>query len=496
MEKVQKTPLLAEGQFKVINVTTLNFFDLTGEKANTKGTSCKQYIAELHESLNNSSAQIYTMYGPTGGNQVKEWRHYSSLAQAQKEYGQILNSKRKKGYKDIDVAQRAYGTEAAKAITKPVQLKNAEHLSANSNPSKLHKETQRLIASLFGSTNQFVIQTLRCPLGQLTNNQIDEGRNRLNAAKKIVSAGSVSKTEKNKLLDLTNEFYGLIPHNLGAGFRGKMENLILDDLAKINQKEDDLDTLLDAKSVGAVLATGTNVDDQYKALNTEFEFVDKNDPLFKWIDSMVQDTRAHNHNYLGKIVVLNAWRMTRNNEFDTFITNSRKIAKECGGRQNTPKLLEKLVANRKDIGREHVDIYRNANVLPLFHGTKTQNIVGITKKGLLIRPAGVSLTGAMFGSGCIYFGNQSSKSIGYTNIKSSYWAGGKDDTAYLFIVDCTLGKQKIAHGPYNFTKDNIKPHHSVYAVGGKSGVINDEFMLYDTNQHHIRYFLEFTCRQR
>ena len=289
--------------------------------------------------------------------------------------------------------------------------------------------------------------------------------------------------------ELTNEFYALIPHNLGSGYRGKMTELLLDSKEKIDQKEYDLDTLLDAKAIGATL-TSDSTYDQYKSLNTDFEYIDKSDTLFKWLNDLVQKTRASNHRFLGKIVLLNAWKIARNKERDIFLKRAKEISKECG-KQVIPDQMTDLVKKRSDVYDE--DLFKKANIIPLFHGTRTQNITGILNKGLLIRPSGVVITGAMYGASCIYFSSNSSKSVNYCSVKSSYWANGNDRNAFLFISDCALGKQIMARGPYQYTNSNIKPNHSVWAKGGQSGVINDEMMLYGTTQHNLRYFLEFTC---
>jgi len=487
MEKTKDYPLLKSGEYKVEKVVNLNFFDLSGEKAKTKGSSCKSYAAELQISTVNSDAQIYTMWGATGSRQTEDWRHYSDVAKARKEFESIIKSKIRKGYKEIDVAQRAYGSEEAKKITKSVVLKNAD--SVIQSASNLHTETQRLITTLMGSTQNFITTTLNCPLGILSAEHIQNGRNILLKAKDIVkSKGGKSSKE---IENLTNDFYTLIPHNLGQGSRGKLEHLLLDDVNKILQKEDDLDTLLDAKALGASL-TSSSVDDQYKSLNTDFEFVDKKSDLFKWLISMVRDTRASNHKQLGDIILLNAWSVKRNNEFDAFLNTSEKIAKEYG-KQIVPDVLNKLVKNRLDVNKEHNTLYEKANVLPLFHGSRTCNLSSIFQLGLRVRPANVQLTGSAFGDS-LYFASQSSKSANYTSINRSYWSKGSDDKAYLFLADAALGKQKIAGGQQQYNENTIKPHHSVWAQGGKSGVINDEFMLYNTRQHSFRYLLEFTCK--
>lgn len=486
--KSDKSPTIT-GSYEVPDgwVKELNFFDMTGKKAGTKGTSNKFYHIEL-QVAKNGNCQIFTQYGPTGtSNPTQEWRYFAQDRDgAEKEFERILKSKTKKGYKEIDVAQRVHGSGEAQKQTKAVILKNAPKVTKKG--SSLHSETARVVSTLMGSTNSFVVKTLKCPLGQLSNAQIDEGRDKLNQAKVIVAQGSQKKADKDQLERLTNDFYGLIPHNLGSGARGQMTHLLLDTQEKIDQKEYDLDTLLDAKAIGATL-TSASTYDQYESLETEFRFIDHSDSLFGWINDLIQGTRAQNHNNLGKIVLCNAWNIQRKNERNRFLKRAEVIAAECG-KQVIPGQMKDLVRARKDVDKP--SLYKSANIIPLFHGTRTQNISGILKQGMLIRPSGVVITGAMYGN-AIYWG-KSTKSINYTNIKTSYWAKGNDDRAFLFIGDCALGSQLIACRASQFTNASIAPNHSVWAKGGSSGVINDEFMLYRTDQHNLRYLLEFTCQ--
>lgn len=487
-EKTKSSPMFKE--FTVEKVIELSYFDITGERAKTKNSSNKSYHAELELEKSGTRAQIYTLWGPVGGHQTADWRYYDSQDRARKEFDSIINSKKKKGYKEIDVAQRTYGSEEAKQIVKSVELKNANSVALASKLN-LHKETQRLINSLLGSTQSFVTATLKCPLGQLTNKQIDLGREKLNEAKHILDTRKKLSTEDNKKLqNITNDFYSLIPHNLGQGARGKLLDLLIDSTNKIAGLEDELDTLLDAKDIGVSL-TSDNIDDKYLALNTDFNYIDHTNPLFIWVQKMVLETRAHNHRWLGNINVLNIWGLKRNKEYDIFYKRASEIAKECG-KHNIPDILHKHVKARIDLDKERNEIYSKANVIPLFHGTRTQNVSGIIKNGLLIRPAGVILCGNAYGNG-VYMASNSSKSINYVDLKNSYWAKGYSNTGFLFLNDCTLGNQLIANR-YNhqYTKQNIRPHHSVWAKGG-ADLINDEFILYDINQHNIRYLIEFSC---
>ena len=466
-------------------VQELNFFDLTGEKAKTKGSSSKFYHIELQVGKGSQGCQLFTQYGATGHIQATEFRFFGNdRAGAEAEFNRIKKSKLKKGYVEVDVAQRSVGSDAAKQIVKSVQLKNADQIQVTPSQPSLHHETSRIISTLMGATNNWVIKTLKCPLGQLTNEQVDKGRVCLEEARKLIGA---TKNDK-KLLDLTNQFYSLIPHNLGAGARGQMTHLLIDSVDKINNLDYELDTLLDAKAIGATL-TSNSVYDQYKSLDTEFSFIEPGGPRFSWLNKLIQDTRASNHRGLGKIILLNAWDIQRNNEREGFLKRAKEIAPQCG-RQVIPDQM-RIVRDRTDVYDK--TLFEKANVIPLFHGTRAQNITGILKQGMLIRPSGVVITGAMYGS-AIYKSSSSSKSINYTNIKSSYWAQGSDDRAFLFLSDCALGNQYIARGSGQYTLRSIAPCHSVWAKGGQSGVINDEMMLYRTDQHNLRYLLEFTCK--
>jgi len=502
MAKVQKAPLITDGNFTVEDTMILQFFSLTGKESKTKGTSCKSYVIELHKSKISSEAQVYSLWGPTGGTMTKDWRYFSSIATARKEYDKIIKSKKKKGYQEVDVAQRAYGSDAAKQITKAVQFKNADSLKTALPKSTLHLATQRLVEQLFGATNQFVVTTLKCPLGQLTNAQIDKGRDCLNEAKQIVNASKkLSKPNQNRITELTNEFYTLIPHNLGTGSRGQMTHLLLDDLTKIMGKEDDLDTLLDAKSVGAALAVDAGIDAKYKELQAELTWIDPSDPVFKFMSDYFMRSKVSGHGYRSA-KVKNLWAMRRNGKgCDTFLLNSDKIAKQCGKHMFVKEATRlnrdvKLWTpdKRPDLNKEEKDIFMNANTWLCWHGTRSANVIGISKKGLLIRPSGAVHTGSLYGDGK-YFAWQSTKSLNYTD--GGYWTGGRrnNSSRFMFLLDVSLGNMHVA--TYNhFYRSAPKGFHSVYGKASRSGVMNDEMITYDfkneDQQSRIRYLFEIS----
>lgn len=503
MAKVQKQPLLQDGKYKIDKVIELAFFDLTGEKAKTKGTSNKSYHAEMQTDTSGSKVQIFSMWGPTGGTQTRDWRYYDDLTTAEKAWNKIVKDKKKKGYREVEVAIRAHGSDAAKQITKAVTFTNMDSSQPKVVTSKLAEPTQRLVEHLFGATQKFVVTTLKCPLGQLTNAQIDKGRDALNAAKVVVNAakGTLTKAKAKRIANLTNDFYTCIPHNLGTGSRGQMTQLLLNDLPKIMGKEDDLDTLLDAKSVGAVLSADAAVDAKYKELGAELSWVDPKDPTFKFMNDYFMRSKVSGHGY-GSAKVKNLWAMVRSDQqSERFIANSDKIAGECG-RHTFEKEARSLNSNsglwvpskRPDLDGSMRKLFTQANTWLCWHGTRGANVIGISRKGLLVRPSGAIHTASMMGDGK-YFAWQSTKSLNYTD--GGYYTGSQKYMAsrFMFLLDTSFGNMHVAKGAH-FYKHPPGNCHSVYGKAKVSGVWNDEIVTYDHNpedtQSRIRYLFEIS----
>jgi poly [ADP-ribose] polymerase len=133
----------------------------------------------------------------------------------------------------------------------------------------------------------------------------------------------------------------------------------------------------------------------------------------------------------------------------------------------------------------------------LYHGAKNFSWMGILSEGLRIRPAGVPTTGSMYGNGC-YLANKARKSIGYTSLKGSYWAGGSESRAYLALFEVNLGKVWDVQPGGKWEKwmsglDDKKVRGNGYdSVYARSGVDlrNDEYVVYDVSRCNIKYLIE------
>ena len=143
---------------------------------------------------------------------------------------------------------------------------------------------------------------------------------------------------------------------------------------------------------------------------------------------------------------------------------------------------------------EFIKAYNIKNTKLLFHGSRTENWFSILKTGLKIRPTNAITTGAMFGFGS-YFSPKCQKSIGYTSLGGSYWAGGKDNVAYMALFDTAYGKP---YNVYNFDSKYYSMSFDKLPVGcnclhahaGNGMLRNDEIVYYKTEQTTIKYLIE------
>jgi poly [ADP-ribose] polymerase len=126
-------------------------------------------------------------------------------------------------------------------------------------------------------------------------------------------------------------------------------------------------------------------------------------------------------------------------------------------------------------------------VRELWHGTRASNLLSILKSGFIIPPSNAPFcTGRMFGNG-VYFSDQSTKSLNYA---FGYWGGGvKDNNCFMFLVDVAMGRAYTPKGP---GESLPKPgYDSTFAEAAKSGVANNEMIVYQTYQINPRFLVEF-----
>jgi len=478
----------------VLKRYTLNYTDIV--KNNNKF-----YNLEIQETTDNQFC-LYTNYGRLGGTSAKEYRICENKYDAEIEAEKIVKSKLKKGYVEVKLVKAEVGSEIGKSkieastISEDTAQKLGFKIVEEKSSLNLHPSVQDIIKNWFGSVEQFIIDTLdtsKCVLGQLSLDQINKGRDFLLEARNLVNNGAVDITELN---NLSSKYYSNIPMNFGYR-RLDVDQLRLDTHDKLDKAFDILDTLEGAKGAEKVLNKRSSVDEKYLSLKTEIEYLDPKDPIYKWIELLFHKTRSSNHHFLGKIKIDNIFKLTRKEEFNTYINMVESMAGKNNKRVELPDFYKPLWNKRPLEDSAYEKLFNDANIIPAWHGTRTENYIKILPTKLLFRKPGFTVAGSMYDNvGGLYFSNSSTKSINYTSCAGSYWSGGTANKGYMFLTDVALGKQKIAKGPYPYTSDCIKPCMSVWAKGGVSGVINDEFIVYTEKQNWLRYIVEFEAQVR
>lgn len=132
----------------------------------------------------------------------------------------------------------------------------------------------------------------------------------------------------------------------------------------------------------------------------------------------------------------------------------------------------------------------------LFHGSRNENWWSIINSGLVLRPTNAIITGKMFGYG-LYFAPRAQKSIGYTSLSGSYWAGGNQNFGFMALQEVAYGKPYDVYAfdskYYNFDHKALEkacPGANCLHAHAGAMLRNDEIIVYKQEQTTIKYLIE------
>ncbi|XP_063079036.1 poly [ADP-ribose] polymerase 1 [Engraulis encrasicolus] len=342
--------------------------------------------------------------------------------------------------------------------------------------SQLAKPVQELIRTIFDVESmkkamvEFEIDLQKMPLGKLSKRQIQNAYALLSEVQQAVSDSASEST----ILDLSNRFYTLIPHDFGM-----KKPPLLSNLDYIQAKVQMLDNLLDIEVAYSLLRGGAEdnrkdpIDINYEKLNTQIEVVDKSTHEAQVILDYVKNTHAATHNTYT-LEVEEIFKVVRDGEYQRF-----RPFEELHNRQL------------------------------LWHGSRATNYAGILSQGLRIAPPEAPVTGYMFGKG-VYFADMVSKSANYCHTSQSNPVG------LILLADVALGNMHELKKASHITK-LPKGKHSVKGVGrtapdpsatvkldgvevplGKgtntniddTSLLYNEYIVYDVAQVNLKYLLK------
>ena len=469
------------GQFKfpseydVIRTATLNKTDLGG------GNN-KYYQLEAHASKDRSKFRLYSRYGRVGHHGVEEERIPPQTEIRLLDAFESLKSEKtgpKKGYVEVKLAQSKMGSSVANTMVlsddvKKDKLKVTGESNGKDPVVVLHPSVEKLVTRLFVEAGQAVQNqlsgslqtTAENPLGTLTLTQIEEGRKYLREVQALlVQKPKLVGSSDTRVLDLSNAFYSAIPQVMArrpkpsegaTAMESWLVSMALNNEKIIDDKEELLDLLSDVQGMVGGFAT-KDTHKKYEEIGCEYVYLDPADDSRRRVEAYMQESRSKHHDW--KCEVKNVWRVSVKGQKD----------------KHAPVM--------KDIG----------NVKPLFHGSGPQNILGICKRGLLMRPPGVYITGSMFGNG-LYFADQSSKSEQYAF--GRFGGGhGRGDTFFMFVADVALGSIKKYQNPQSNLTKAPSGYHSVQGEKGSS-LAHNEYIIYSVTQHILQYLIEFKTSSR
>ena len=345
-----------------------------------------------------------------------------------------ISSKIKKGYKDVTDLKTALVEEIKTDGTKYKDIEN--------------ESVRRIIEKLRSLARDTVKKNYSVSSASVTEEMVYEAQLVIN---NLISIKSV-----NKFNDELLKLFEIIPR--------KMDNVrsylikSIDEIDKVISREQDL---LDIMR-GQIVTKSTATENKDKAIDN------------------------------SGITILDEMGITMRECTPEEINEIKDCMKESSYHFSKAWRVDNISTRKKY--EEFIKAYNIKNTKLLFHGSRTENWFSILKTGLKIRPTNAITTGAMFGFGS-YFAPKCQKSIGYTSLGGSYWAGGKDNTAYMALFDTAYGKP---YNVYNFDSKYYSMSFDKLPVGcnclhahaGNGMLRNDEIVYYKTEQMTIKYLIE------
>lgn len=356
-----------------------------------------------------------------------------------RDWDKKIKEKLKKGYKDI--------TDLKADLVSEATAKNPDE-----NYKQIENDViRKIVETLQSLAKETVRKNYTIAASAVTQAMVDKAQEVIN---ELATIDTGVNAFNNKLLKL----FEAIPRKMTHVNNYLAQNK--DEFAKIIQREQDLLDVLAGQvyvKPDVVETDGdTNKAEQtiLEELGLEFEEVDDED--VKLIKKLMNESKDK---------FRNAWRVKNlktQERFDKFIADN----------------------NIKDTKL-------------LFHGSRSENFWSIIKTGLMIRPSNAVYTGSMFADG-IYFAPKCQKSIGYTSLAGSYWAGGSANKAYMAIFEVAYGTPHIIYqhdsSCYRYNYDVLQSKnpkcHCLHASASKGMLRNDEIVFYRTDQMTIKYLIE------
>lgn len=472
----------------VIDEVILNWTDLTGKKTGATALgSNKYYKAQILP--DGSAFKVVFNYGRVGQSGQTQTVACKTLDDAKKQLKKKVDEKVAKGYTRVEI--RTVDEERAKASSKGAVPDKPK--TAVARTREFHPEVENLVRLLYTSTGQAVAAGLSssagasadAPLGNLSDKQLDKGADILEKVEQLLGSSS-KKPSKNDLVELTNEYLSNIPRRIDHARKGgklDLDVILINSKERIAEQRQFITLLRDAYLQKDVFAAAAEVEDPmevwYDGLKCDLSFVDPKGDEYKRVKNLFDKGQSPvNANFAGRLKLGRVWKVEQQGRKAAFDAYAESVVKKPGA----------------------------TGVIPGWHGTRTENLMGICKTGLVLPknlPKGVHITGRAFGLGIYHTPcwpdsgesikdekgqkftryNGALKSMNYSSIKGAYYhSGNTADRGYMFLEDLALGVPELALKACFDKPAPEKGCDYIYARAHRhESLANDEVVTFDEN---------------
>lgn len=392
----------------------------------------------------NNNNKFYKMFPSDNGTFTVEFGRVGAKAQttsySMNDWDKKYNEKIKKGYVDQ--------SDLMEDLIKEVDSSNKEYKDIEDSSIK------SIVEYLQDRANKTIQKNYKVGAGEVTHAMVEKAQKKIDNMNAKLDKLSLN-TFNNELIEL----FAIIPRKMD-----KVNNFLaksVDDFSDIMKKEQDLLDVMKTQVVQIATITNdtektTNNQTILEAMGLQFENV--NDAEIKHIKELLGDSASK---------FSKAWKVVNNKtqaKFDEFVA------------------------------KEHI-----TEIKELWHGSRNENWWSIINTGLVLRPVNAIINGKMFGIGT-YFAPKARKSIGYTSLRGSYWAGGSENKAYMAIMNVAYGTpydvDRFDSKYYSLNYEKLQTYkkgaNCLHAHADKGMLRNDEIVIYKEEQCTIKYLVEIT----
>jgi poly [ADP-ribose] polymerase len=386
---------------------------------------------------------VLTEWGRVGESGQSLSKSFPSPTAAQKFLATKRREKERKGYS----VQRTLGANPTRVAVTTSMIESDKNPTTKKLMDFLVKENVHQITANTKITFDVGSGSFATPLGVVTDDGIDEAEELLKKISSYVEKGSFSSASFSNLI---NGYMRIIPSNIGRSRPDPKD--IYPNIAAVQAQQQILDALrasLAALDTSAAASASTDC----RARLT-----------------LLEDDKGENSKTFKKIL-----KMYLGSKNDAHVAAKLRLR-----RVYEIELLGMNAAFEKDGAKL-------TNIWELWHGTRAANLLSILNSGYVIPRSGgsIAVTGRMYGDG-VYFSDQSTKSLNYSY---GYWGGGKSERTFMLLNDVAMGKFYTPDRAFGGSCK--KGYDSTYAKAGRSGVRNNEMIVYRTSQIRPKFLCEF-----